>query len=181
MGIGGRWGWPWWSEATASTGVTRVPPHQCTGVGGADGAQMALAMCWETQGPTGNPAQALERGAEDRGRTGKTAWARCLSGVWSRGGRGWTTGSQHACAPGSRGARRKDPSASRSSAGTPPPTFSHPTPNPRAQGGESHAPRALCLPVQHRPPNPALMQLCLQTHPRRPSVSRVVYFQKPVY
>lgn len=79
---------------------------------------------------------------------------------------------------GSRVTRWKDLAASPSSAGTP--TFSHPIPNPRAQGGASHALRVLCLPVQHFPP-PALMQLCLQIHPRRPSVSRVIYFQKPVY
>lgn len=181
MGIGGRWGWLRWSEATASAGMTRVPPHQCTGAGGADGAQMALAVCWETQGPTSNPAQALERGAEDRGRTGKTAWARRLSGVWSRGGRGWTTGSQQACAPGSRGTRWKDPSASRSSAGTPPPSAIRPL-TPGLKEGRAMLPACcVCASSTAPPPHPALMQLRLQTHPRRPSVSRVVYFQKPVY
>lgn len=39
----------------------------------------------------------------------------------------------------------------------------------------------VCASSTAPPSHPALMQLRLQTHPRRPSVSRVVYFQKPVY
>lgn len=58
---------------------------------------------------------------------------------------------------GSQVTRWKDLAASPSSAGTP--TFSHLIPNPQAQGGASHAPRVLCLPVQHFPP-PAILPSC---------------------